>query len=118
MKALPFAPIAAAFVLGGMAPADAPPLEEGRQLFRETGCAQCHALVDAGSAASYAPSLDPAHHLTRELVLDRLTNGRGDMPSFTGILSDEQISTLADYIGRGGEPAGGSGADKAGATAS
>lgn len=114
MKALPFALIAAAFALSGMAPAEAPPLEEGRQLFRETGCNQCHALVDAGSAASYAPPLDPVPHLTRELVLDRLHNGRGDMPSFTGILTDEQISTLADYIGRGGAPAGHGGADKAG----
>lgn len=117
MKVLPFALVAAAFALSGMAPAEAPSLEEGRQLFRETGCTQCHALADAGSAASYAPPLDPAPHLTREVVLDRLTNGRGDMPSFTGILTDEQISKLADYIGRGGELAGHGGADKAGVAA-
>jgi len=110
MKALPFALIAAAFALSGMAPAEAPSLEEGRQLFRETGCTQCHALADAGSAASYAPPLDPAPHLTREVVLDRLTNGRGDMPSFTG----KQIATLGDYVGRGGASAGHGGVDKAG----
>ena len=72
--------------------------EKGRELFQGTGCIQCHALADAGGASSYAPSLDHNPELTEDLVLDRVNDGRGDMPSFAGILSEEEIDLLASYI--------------------
>ncbi|WP_054529418.1 cytochrome c [Erythrobacter sp. SG61-1L] len=120
MKALPLAALAGLLALGGIAHAegqDESALDEGRQIFRDTGCNQCHKLADANSAATYAPSLDGNPHMSRELVLDRLTNGRGDMPSFTGILTDEQIATLADYVSRVAVPAAGAGSDTGGAAA-
>ncbi len=120
MKALPFALLGGALALGWAVHAgatDAPSLDEGRQIFRDTGCNQCHKLADANSAATYAPSLDGNPHMSRELVLDRLTNGRGDMPSFTGILTDEQIATLADYVSRVAVPAETAGSDTGGAAA-
>lgn len=88
-----------------VAPASAETLETGRALFNQTGCGQCHTLADAGTSGSYAPSLDGNPHLTRELALDRLTNGQGDMPSFAGILSNAEIATLAAYVAQAAEPA-------------
>lgn len=87
------------------APASAETRDAGRALFNRTGCGQCHTLADAGASGSYAPSLDANPHLTRELALDRLTNGQGDMPSFAGILSNAEIATLAAYVAEAAEPA-------------
>lgn len=121
MRRALLAAIPAALALGGIGHAwaadSSPELEEGRRLFRDTGCVQCHALADAGGVSTYAPSLDRNGHMSRELVLDRLTNGRGDMPSFTGILSDAQIAALADYVSRAAAPANGAGHDTGGAAA-
>lgn len=72
--------------------------EEARKLFHDTGCSQCHALADADSYGAYGPSLDGNPELTPQLALDRITNGKGDMPSFAGILSDEQLKQLASYV--------------------
>jgi mono/diheme cytochrome c family protein len=87
------------------APAQSETREAGRELFNRAGCAQCHTLADAEAVGSYAPSLDANPHLTRQLVLDRLTHGQGDMPSFAGILSSEEIATLAAYVIEAAEPA-------------
>lgn len=75
-----------------------PAMERGRALFHDTGCSQCHTLADAGATGAYGPSLDGNPELTRALALDRLTNGRGDMPSFAGILSNEELAQLAAYV--------------------
>jgi mono/diheme cytochrome c family protein len=78
--------------------------EVGRALFQKTGCGQCHTLADAEANGSYAPSLDHNPHLTRELALDRLTHGQGDMPSCAGILSEAEIARLAAYVAAAAEP--------------
>jgi mono/diheme cytochrome c family protein len=31
-------------------------------------------------------------------VVDRVTNGMGAMPSFSGSLSEEEIAAVADYV--------------------
>ena len=112
-RLIPLAMAAAGIALTGsalqaeeVAPAPAEALETGRALFNRTGCGQCHTLADAGASGSYAPSLDGNPHLTRELALDRLSNGQGDMPSFAGILSNAEIATLAAYVAQAAEPAG------------
>lgn len=78
------------------APADL--REKGRALFKANGCFQCHALADADANGVYAPSLDNNPHLTRAFVTATLTTGRGDMPSFGGLLSEAEIALLADYL--------------------
>lgn len=78
--------------------------EAGRNLFQASGCAQCHTLADAGANGSYAPSFDANPHLTRELVLERVTNGLGEMPPFGGLLSNEEIGLLADYVTKVAKP--------------
>jgi mono/diheme cytochrome c family protein len=60
-------------------------------------CAGCHTLADAGSAGTVGPNLDEAMP-SYELVVDRVTNGRAQMPSFSGTLTEEQIADVAAYV--------------------
>jgi uncharacterized membrane protein len=81
----------------GPAPTDAATIAEGRQVFVSAGCGACHTLSDAGSTAVVGPNLDAAEP-SAELVEQRVRNGQGAMPSFSGQLSDEQISAVAAYV--------------------
>lgn len=69
----------------------------GKDVFASAGCGGCHALADAGSSASVGPSLDEAKP-TAELVVDRVTNGKGAMPSFKADLTEMQITDVAAYV--------------------
>jgi mono/diheme cytochrome c family protein len=69
----------------------------GRELFNSYSCNQCHTLSDAGSSGAVGPILDNPN-LTREQIVNRVTNGSGPMPSFGGQLSEAEIGTIADYI--------------------
>lgn len=71
---------------------------QGLALFNDYSCGACHGLADAGASGSVGPSLDRNPRLTRDYVLDLVTNGRGAMPAFGGQLTAEQVATLADYI--------------------
>lgn len=80
---------------GGGAPAgDA---AAGKSVFETAGCAGCHTLADAGASGTVGPNLDDAKP-PRELVIDRVTNGAGAMPSFAGQLSEQQIQDVAAYV--------------------
>ena len=52
---------------------------------------------DAGSGGTVGPNLDQAKP-SRTLVVDRLTHGKGAMPSFGGRLSGAQIQAVAAYV--------------------
>ncbi|WP_126174041.1 c-type cytochrome [Altericroceibacterium xinjiangense] len=80
------------------APAGEVDMEAGRQLFQDWSCNACHVLEDAGAQGHVGPALDGNSALTRDLVIDRVTNGAGAMPGFGGQLSEEEIAALADYI--------------------
>ena len=69
----------------------------GKQVFASAGCGGCHTLADAGSGGSVGPNLDQAKP-PRDLVVNRVTNGKGVMPSFKGQLSEEQIQDVAAYV--------------------
>jgi mono/diheme cytochrome c family protein len=62
-----------------------------------SSCGGCHTLADAGSSGAVGPNLDDAMPPT-ELVLDRVTNGQGGMPSFSSSLSEQQIADVAAYV--------------------
>ena len=68
---------------------------DGKAIFASAGCGGCHTLADAGSSGTVGPNLDEAKP-SKELAVDRVTNGQGGMPSFKGQLSDEQIQAVAD----------------------
>ena len=68
----------------------------GEEIFRAQ-CAACHTLADAGTTGSVGPNLDSSQP-SSELVVDRVTNGQGAMPSFADTLSEEQIADVAAYV--------------------
>jgi cbb3-type cytochrome c oxidase subunit III len=69
----------------------------GKAIFASAGCTGCHTLADAGSTGTVGPNLDEAKP-SKELAVDRVTNGQGGMPSFKGQLSEEQIDAVAEYV--------------------
>ncbi len=77
---------------GGEAP-------DGEAIFAEAGCGGCHTLEAAGAAGTVGPNLDDAKP-SKELVIDRVTNGKGVMPAFKDSYSAEQIAAVADYVSK------------------
>ena len=71
--------------------------DEGEAVFASSGCGSCHTLQAAGATGSIGPNLDETGP-PRDLVVDRVTNGAGAMPSFKDSLSEEQITAVADYV--------------------
>jgi cytochrome c6 len=70
----------------------------GKQVFLGVAaCGGCHTLADAGSSGAVGPNLDDAQP-SEELVLDRVTNGQGGMPSFSSTLNEQQIADVAAYV--------------------
>ena len=88
--ATPFASIAIA--------EDGASVTAGKQVFEDWGCASCHAMKDAGASGHIGPAFDGNAALTKEFTVGRITNGQGAMPSVGGLMTDEEIATLADYI--------------------
>jgi cytochrome c6 len=69
----------------------------GKQVFTKAGCTSCHTLEDAGATGNVGPNLDQAKP-PLDLVVDRVTHGKGVMPSFSGQLSEKQIADVAAYV--------------------
>jgi mono/diheme cytochrome c family protein len=69
----------------------------GKQVFETAGCTSCHTLADAGATGTVGPNLDEAKP-PASLVVMRVTNGKGVMPSFKGQLSEQQIQDVAAYV--------------------
>jgi mono/diheme cytochrome c family protein len=70
---------------------------DGEAIWAEAGCGGCHTMEAAGSSGSVGPNLDDSQP-SRELTIDRVTNGRGAMPPFKDSYSEEQIAAVADYV--------------------
>jgi cytochrome c6 len=71
----------------------------GKQVFLSAGCTSCHTLADAGAKGTVGPNLDEAKP-SPELVVERVTNGKGVMPSFKDQLSEKQIQDVAAYVSK------------------
>ena len=70
---------------------------DGKTIFLTAGCTGCHTLNDAGSKGTVGPNLDQVKP-PQSLVVDRVTNGKGAMPSFKSKLSAAQIQAVAKYV--------------------
>lgn len=70
---------------------------DGAAIFAEAGCGSCHALAAAGASGTIGPSLDESMP-SKELALERISEGMGAMPSFADQLTPEQIAAVADYV--------------------
>ena len=79
----------------------------GKKVFETAGCTGCHTLKDAGATGTVGPNLDQLKP-PLSLVVTRVTQGKGAMPSFKGQLSDKQIADVAAYVVKasGGNPNG------------
>jgi mono/diheme cytochrome c family protein len=77
----------------------------GKTIFLSAGCTGCHTLADAKATGTVGPNLDQAKPDYR-LVTARVTLGKGQMPSFKGQLSSQQIADVAAYVVKatGGTP--------------
>jgi mono/diheme cytochrome c family protein len=69
---------------------------DGKSIF-SANCGSCHTLADAGTTGTVGPNLDQSQP-AKDLVVDRVTNGQGAMPSFSDSLDAEQIEAVADYV--------------------
>jgi len=69
----------------------------GKAVFTSAGCVGCHTLSDANATGTVGPNLDDAKP-SHDLVVERVTNGKGPMPSFKGQLSEKQIQDVAAYV--------------------
>jgi cytochrome c6 len=70
----------------------------GKEVFLgDSGCGSCHTLANAGTSGTIGPNLDESQP-PPELVVDRVTNGSGPMPSFSDSLSEQQIQDVAAYV--------------------
>jgi mono/diheme cytochrome c family protein len=69
---------------------------DGKGIFA-TSCGGCHTLADAGTSGTTGPNLDDSKP-SLELVTDRVTNGKGQMPSFADSLDEAQIQAVAEYV--------------------
>ncbi len=72
--------------------------ELGKDIFLNVGnCSSCHSLKDAGSVANVGPNLNDIRPDIGRVVIS-VTNGAGVMPSYLGILSDDEIEAVAYYV--------------------
>ena len=71
--------------------------QSGKTIFMSAGCNSCHTLADAGATGTIGPNLDEAKP-SKQLAVDRVTNGMGAMPSFKGQLSEAEIDAVAEYV--------------------
>lgn len=73
----------------------------GKEVFLgSAGCGSCHTFADAGTSGTIGPNLDDSQP-SFELAVDRVTNGAGAMPSFSGTLSEQDIANVAAYVSGG-----------------
>ena len=68
----------------------------GATVFASAGCGGCHTLAAANTSGTVGPNLDEASP-SADHVVERVTNGKGAMPSFKDQLS-EQIQDVAAYV--------------------
>jgi mono/diheme cytochrome c family protein len=71
--------------------------DAGEAVFASAGCGGCHALAAAGSGGTVGPDLDDASP-SFDKVVERVTEGKGAMPSFADRLSEQQIQDVAAYV--------------------
>ena len=70
---------------------------DGKTIFLTAGCTGCYTLKDAGSTGTVGPNLDQRKP-SQSRVVDRVTNGKGVMPSFKSKLTPQQIQAVAKYV--------------------
>jgi len=88
-------------------PTNAPATERGdpragQIVYIEQGCSNCHMLKDTqsgelGRGGVVGPDLDKSKP-SYELVVERVTKGKGRMPAFESALTPDDIRNVAAYV--------------------
>jgi cytochrome c6 len=79
------------------APAPAGDATAGKAVFLSAGCTACHTLKAANATGTVGPNLDQVKPDAAR-VIDRVTNGKGVMPSFKRRLTPKQIADVAAFV--------------------
>jgi len=69
----------------------------GAKVFGSAGCGSCHTLAAAHASGQVGPNLDQLRP-GFATVQDKVTNGGGGMPPFSGQLSEQQIRDVAAFV--------------------
>jgi mono/diheme cytochrome c family protein len=69
----------------------------GKAVFVKAGCGTCHSLQAANAKGTTGPNLD-SDQPDFTTVVDCVTTGPGDMPSFAGQLSNAEIRNVAKFV--------------------
>lgn len=72
-------------------------LTDGASLFA-LNCAACHTITGAGDALAYGTDAPSLHSATAQQVAEAIRTGPGNMPRFTGNLSDDQVRDIVAYV--------------------
>jgi len=72
-------------------------LTDGASLFA-LDCASCHTITGAGDALAYGTYSPTLHLATPQQVAEAVRTGPGNMPRFTGNLSDKQVADVVAYV--------------------
>ena len=71
---------------------------KGKDIFLNAGnCSTCHSLKDANSNANIGPNLNEIRPVL-ERVYTVVMNGAGVMPSYQGILTEEEMKAVSYYV--------------------
>jgi mono/diheme cytochrome c family protein len=68
----------------------------GEAIFTQN-CSGCHTLVKAGAKGAVGPNLDQVKP-DLALIETRVLNGSGAMPPFKGVLTQQQIADVAQFV--------------------
>lgn len=70
---------------------------DGKAIFASAGCATCHTLAAAGATGTVGPNLDDTKPSV-DKAIERITQGKGAMPSFKGQLTAAEIRAVAEFV--------------------
>jgi ubiquinol-cytochrome c reductase cytochrome c subunit len=72
-------------------------LTKGQSLFA-LNCAACHTITGAGDALAYGTQAPTLHNPTPRQVAEAIRTGPGNMPRFTGNMSDAEVRDIVAYV--------------------
>jgi mono/diheme cytochrome c family protein len=71
--------------------------QAGELVFVTNGCSFCHILSDVAAHGTRGPNLDKTKP-SYDLVVERVTNGKGVMPSYADDITPQDIQDVAAYV--------------------
>lgn len=72
-------------------------VSEGAALFA-LNCAACHTITGDGDALAFNTYSSPLRHIPANEVAEAIRTGPGNMPTFSGNLTDEQVRDIVKYV--------------------